>query len=296
MSPCSMTGYARIQGHDALLGWVWEIKTVNARGLEIRTRFPSGFDGLDIPVRDAAQKCLTRGSVTVSLGVTPVIGKPAFAVNEPLLAYYAEVAARAASASGLAPAALDGLMGLKGVIEAAETGETALPDETSLRPALMESFAEALAAVLTMRRDEGSRLTVVLQGQLDEIDALVIQAEGCAVLDPAAIRDRLRQQVATLIEAAPTLPDDRLLQEAALIAAKADVREELDRLKAHLAAAREMLSSPQAVGRRLDFLCQEFNREANTLCSKAGAVDLSRIGMALKAVIEQFREQVQNIE
>lgn len=296
MSPCSMTGYARIQGHDALLGWVWEIKTVNARGLEIRTRFPSGFDGLDIPVRDAVQKRLARGSVTISLGVTPVIGKPAFAVNETLLAYYAEVAARAASASGLAPAAIDGLMGLKGVIEAAESGETDLPDETSLRPALMESFAEALAAVLTMRGDEGARLAVVLQGQLDEIDALVIQAEGCAVLDPAAIRERLRQQVATLIEAAPTLSDERLLQEAALIAAKADVREELDRLKAHLAAAREMLSSPQAVGRRLDFLCQEFNREANTLCSKAGAVDLSRIGMALKAVIEQFREQVQNIE
>lgn len=296
MSPCSMTGYARIQGHDALLGWVWEIKTVNARGLEIRTRFPSGFDGLDIPVRDAVQKRLARGSVTISLGVTPVTGKPAFAVNETLLAYYAEVAARAASASGLAPAAIDGLMGLKGVIEAAESGETDLPDETSLRPALMESFAEALAAVLTMRGDEGARLAVVLQGQLDEIDALVIQAEGCAVLDPAAIRERLRQQVAALIEAAPTLSDERLLQEAALIAAKADVREELDRLKAHLAAAREMLSSPQAVGRRLDFLCQEFNREANTLCSKAGAVDLSRIGMALKAVIEQFREQVQNIE
>lgn len=296
MSPCSMTGYARIQGHDAQLGWVWEIKTVNARGLEIRSRFPSGFDGLDIPVRDAVQKRLTRGSVTISLGVTPVIGKPAFAVNEALLAYYAEVAARTASASGLASVAIDGLMGLKGVIEAAETGEPVVADEAHLRPALMDSFTEALTAVLAMRRDEGARLAVVLQGQLDEIESLVAQAEGCAALDPAAIKDRLRQQVAALIEAAPTLSDERLLQEAALIAAKADVREELDRLKAHLAAAREMISSTQAIGRRLDFLCQEFNREANTLCSKAGAVDLSRIGMALKAVIEQFREQVQNIE
>jgi len=294
-----MTGYARAQGQDggadASVSWIWELKTVNGRGLELRLRLPPGYDFLDLPVREAVQKRLKRGNVNVTLNVTKLQKAGGLSVNEALLEQYVALSKAWQDKAGLAPASMDGLLSLRGVLESSEAEEAPAAIEARGVP-LKDSLAKALGALVEMRAAEGARLKQVLLGQLDDITGLVDQAEGCAALDPAAIKERLRQQVQALLEAVPTLSEDRLAQEAALIAAKADVREELDRLRAHLAAARDMLASGEAVGRKLDFLCQEFNREANTLCSKAGEVELTRIGLDLKAVIEQFREQVQNIE
>ena len=291
-----MTGYARVSGQDNELSWIWEVKSVNGRGLELRTRLPGGYDFLDLPVREQLQKRLKRGNVNVSLNVARSTKTQSLTVNEALLARYVELAQSWAARSGLAPASIDGLLALRGVLETPEAEDNASADIERLGAAFLKSFAEALDALTAMRAAEGRRLVEVLGGQLNEIADLVDKAEGTAALDPAAVRERLRAQVQALLDSVPALSEERLAQEAALIAAKADVREELDRLRAHISAARDMLASGEAVGRKLDFLCQEFNREANTLCSKAGDVDLTRLGLALKAVIEQFREQVQNIE
>ncbi|HVI49976.1 MAG TPA: YicC/YloC family endoribonuclease [Candidatus Sulfotelmatobacter sp.] len=291
----SMTGYARSQSQDSVVSWIWELKTVNGRGLELRLRLPPGYDFLDLPVREAVQKSLKRGNVNVTLNVARLQKTAGLTVNEALLEQYVTLAQTWQDKGGLVPASMDGLLALRGVLESGETEEAPAAIEAR-GAALKDGLAQALKALTQMRAAEGTRLKTVLIGQLDEIAGLVDQAEGCAALDPEAIKERLRQQVQALLDAVPALSEERLAQEAALIAAKADVREELDRLRAHLAAAREMLASGEAVGRKLDFLCQEFNREANTLCSKAGEVELTRIGLDLKAVIEQFREQVQNIE
>lgn len=291
-----MTGYARSQGQREAFAWTWEVKSVNGRGLEMRTRLPAGYDFLDMPAREAVQKRFKRGSFNLSLNIVRTQEAGQLNVNEAVLAQYIELARRwQEKVPGLEAPRLDGLLSLRGVLEAGDAEE----DQAALEArgaAILQAFGQALDALAAMRAAEGGRLRAVLEGHLSEITDLVRRAEGLAALDPEAIKERLRQQVLALLDAVPVLPEDRLAQEAALIAAKADVREELDRLKAHLAAAREMLASGEAVGRKLDFLCQEFNREANTLCSKANDVELTRIGLALKAVIEQFREQVQNIE
>jgi len=291
-----MTGYARAQGQDADCSWTWEVKSVNGKGLELRTRLAGGYDFLDPILRDRLLKRFRRGNLTASLSVAQLGQGAALAVNEAALAKYVELARRwQAAAPDLAPARIDGLMALRGVLEAAEGTDDPAALERR-QPAILAALEQAMEALGAMRLAEGCRLEEVLRGQLAEIEALVRRAENTAALDPAALKARLRQQLQTLLDAVPALPEDRLAQEAALLVQKADVREELDRLTAHLAAATELLATGEAVGRRLDFLCQEFNREANTLCSKAADIELTRIGMALKAVIEQFREQVQNIE
>ncbi len=291
-----MTGYARVQGQDKALTWTWEVKSVNGRGLELRSRMAPGYDFLDLAAREAVQKRFKRGSFNLSLTVTRGRDAAVMTVNEAVLGRYMELARQwQDKMPGLTPPRLDGLFALRGVVECGEGDED--PAAVEARGGVMqETLRQCLEALAAMRAAEGRRLAEVLAGHLGEIEALVGRAEGLAVLDPETIKERLRQQLQALLEAVPLLPEERLAQEAALIAAKADVREELDRLKAHIAAAREMLALNEVVGRRLDFLCQEFNREANTLCSKANDVELTRVGLALKAVIEQFREQVQNIE
>ncbi len=291
-----MTGYARTQGQDDSIAWIWEVKSVNGRGLEMRARLPAGYDHLELTVRDAVQKRFKRGNLTLSLNVDRVKQDAALAVNETVLAQYVEVACRwHEKVPGLALPRIDGLLALKGVLEAGE--EDLAPELAERRTtAMLESFRQALDAMAAMRAAEGRRLAEVMSGQLAEILGLVGRAESLASFDPQAIKERLRLQVMALLDAVPALSEERLAQEAALLASKADVREELDRLKSHLTAAQDMLASSDAVGRKLDFLCQEFNREANTLCSKANDIELTRIGLALKAIIEQFREQVQNIE
>lgn len=291
-----MTGYARTQGQDDAVTWIWEVKSVNGRGLEMRTRLPSGYDHLDLTVRDAVQKRFKRGNLSISLNVDRLKKDVPLAVNEAVLAQYVEIARRwHERAPDLGAPRIDGLMALKGVLEIGE--EETTPEVAERRSKiLLESFRQAIEGMASMRAAEGRRLTEVLTGHLTEISSLVGRAESLGVFDPATIKERLRLQISALLDTVPAMSEERLAQEAALLASKADVREELDRLKAHLAAASDMLASSEAVGRKLDFLCQEFNREANTLCSKANDIELTRIGLALKAIIEQFREQVQNIE
>lgn len=291
-----MTGFARVEGHDGAFNWVWELKSVNAKALDLRFRLPAGFEALEVPLRASLNHKLRRGSITANLSVTKGTGAGAMRINrEALGAVMALVRELAVEIEDAAPPRIDGLLALKGVIENAEE----VPDEATRdrqMNLLTTSFDRALASLVAMRVTEGGRLESVLAARLTEIAALVEQAETSAAVQPAAIKARLRELITALVEAVPALPEERLAHEAALVIAKADIREELDRLDAHLAAARSLLTEREAIGRRFDFLCQEFNREANTLCSKSADLDLTRIGLALKAAIEQLREQVQNIE
>jgi uncharacterized protein (TIGR00255 family) len=288
----SMTGFARAAGTTGPVQWAWEVRSVNGRGLDVRVRVPSGSDAAGEVARTALQKTLTRGQCQVSLALTRPETAARIRVNEALLASLAEAVARVPRPEGLAPATMDGLLGVRGVIEA---DEDASAETDSLARDLAEGVVLLVTDLVEARRAEGRQLEEIISGQLRAMAELTHAAEDCPARKPDAVRARLAATIATLMEAG-TFDPDRLHQEAVLLAAKADVREELDRLRAHLAAARELIATGGAVGRRLDFLAQELGREANTLCAKANDVSLSRIGLDLKAVVEQFREQVQNVE
>ena len=214
-------------------------------------------------------------------------------INRELLDQVLELA-REIEGAGAAPPRLDALLAIRGIIEPVEQEDTDTRERTEAD--VRGDLARTVDALAAARVSEGARLAEILTGQLAEIEALVTQASACAATQPAALREKLRSQIQALIDAIPAMAEERLAQEAALLIAKADVREELDRLRAHIEAARDLLAEGGAIGRRFDFLCQEFNREANTLCSKSADVELTRIGLSLKATIEQLREQVQNIE
>lgn len=293
-----MTGYARAEGRDAQTTWLWEAKSVNGKGLDVRCRLPHGMDGIEIAARELATRILKRGNLQLSLTLTANAQGPGLRVNKEFLAELVALVDELGPAhQNIAPARWDGLLAVKGVLEAGNGDETEAEDVRAAREAAIQSdLDKVLRSLAAMRLAEGERIKAVLSSQLDEIEGLAERAGGTAALRPEALRDRLRQQVAAVLEAAPGLAEDRIAQEVALIAVKADVREELDRLRAHVAAARDLIAQGGAVGRKLDFLSQEFNREANTLCSKSSDVELTRIGLDLKAVIDQFREQVQNIE
>jgi uncharacterized protein (TIGR00255 family) len=286
----SMTGFARCQGEVGAVSWTWELRSVNGRGLDVRCRLPAGYESLDAPARAAAAERCRRGNVNLTLTETHG-SRPRFAINRDalhqILALLGEIGDVA-----VAPPRLDGLLGLPGVVERANDA-----DEPAQHLALLEAkLAEALDSLQAMRLQEGRKLEDMAVAQLDEIEALVGLARGAAAAQPAAIVERLRQQLEALLAQQPLPGPDRLAQEAALLAAKADVREELDRLGAHVGASRTLIRAGGAVGRKLDFLCQELNREANTLCSKSSEIALTRLGLDLKAAIEQLREQIQNIE
>jgi len=295
--PChSMTGYARVDGADGAFAWTWEAKSVNGRGLEIRCRLPAGHDALEIPARDAVGKRFKRGNLNLALSMRRQGSANAVAVNETRLARLTEIATQWHSRHpDLRPAGVDGLLGLRGVLESAESeDESGLP--AVMIPPILATLDQALDALAAARAAEGMRLGESLEARLTEIAGLVDKAFATTKTDPIAKRERLREQVRAILDAAPALPEDRLMAEAALLATKGDVAEEIERLRSHVAAARDMLAGAEAMGRRLDFLCQEFNREANTLCAKAADLTLTSVGLALKASIEQFREQVQNLE
>ena len=295
MSIASMTGFARASGQDARLAWSFELKCVNGRVLDIRCRLPQGFDALEPALRAAAAEALNRGNLSVNLQMAPAGGTAPMRLNRQALDSLLALVREVGPVEGVAPARLDGLLALKGVIESLEPDEDEAARET--RYATMRaSFAEALKALVAARHAEGRALATVLASALDVVAHLVGRAEASATLRTEAVRERLRAQVRALLEAGAPLPEERLAQELALLVVKLDVREEIDRLKVHVEAARKLIKDGGAVGRRLDFLAQEFNREANTLCSKAGDPALTAIGLELKAVIDQFREQVQNIE
>ncbi|HYL33011.1 MAG TPA: YicC/YloC family endoribonuclease [Stellaceae bacterium] len=295
MSVASMTGFARSEGHADGLGWVWEIKSVNSKSLDLRCRVPAGFDALEPKLRVALADRFKRGAINVSLTVTKSATNAPLRVNRTALAEIMALAKELAQETGAAPPRIDGLLALKGVLESSdETVDT--PAAEQRQAVVQRDFEAALDALAAMRLAEGKRLVPVLEARLAEITALADAAEHTAAAQPAAAKVRLKEQVTALLEAVPALSEERLAQEAALIIARGDVREELDRLAAHVDAARSLLREGGAIGRRLDFLCQEFNREANTLASKSPDLELTRIALGLKAAIEQLREQVQNIE
>jgi len=291
-----MTGFARSEGQAEGCFWSWELKSINAKGLDVRCRVPSGYEKLEKAAREETAKSFKRGNVTVNLTINWQKGDAGFRVNPvvlgDLLAVLPDIRKQLPDA---APPSIDGLLALRGVIEPVEEELTDDARE-ALESEILESFEAALAALSAMRDEEGARLEESLDARLDEIAGLSSEAEKLAALQPDAIRERLKTQVQVLMEDIPALSKERLAQEAALLMTKADIREELDRLKAHEQAARDLMGNGGAVGRKLDFLCQEFNREANTLCSKSQDVTLTRIGLDMKSSIEQFREQVQNIE
>ena len=290
----SMTGYARAAGAVEGTSFACEVKSVNGRGLDIRLRLAPGFDALESDIRQLIGRQVTRGSLTFNLTVEREGAGGDLLINRQALATVLEAITELSGAVAAAPPRLDGILGLRGVLEQRDRPLSADAEE-ALTAAILAAAGEALAALVQSRRQEGAHIAVVLLDRLAEIEALVARAEIHPARSREVILNRLRQQVAD-IAADITIPEDRLAQEALLLATKADIREELDRLTAHIASARQLIAGGGAVGRRLDFLAQEFNREANTLCSKSNAVELTAIGLDLKAAIDQLREQVQNIE
>jgi uncharacterized protein (TIGR00255 family) len=283
----SMTGFARAEGEAEGLAWSWELKSVNGKSLDLRFRLPAGFDALELPLRTVIGERLKRGSISATLGVARTAAGAPLQVNRAVLDQVLALARELGKKKiKVAPPSIDGLLALRGVLESGEEMPDAATRERR-EARLIAGCRKAIDALEKMRRAEGARLGAILSERLDE---------SCAATQPDAIRARLKSLVDALKDTVPSIPEERLAQEAALMVARGDIREELDRLAAHLAAARELLSEGGAVGRRLDFLCQELNREANTLCSKSADVELTRIGLELKAGIEQLREQVQNIE
>jgi uncharacterized protein (TIGR00255 family) len=290
-----MTGFARTEGEAEGLAWSWELKSVNGKSLDLRFRLPVGFDALELPLRRLIGERLKRGSVSVSLTIARTAAGANLQVNRAVLDQVIALSRELGRETEAAPPRIDGLLALRGVLESGE----GMPDTATRErreTLLLTGCRKALDALSIMRSAEGARLGAVLVERVQDISDLTAAAEASAATQPDAIRARLKSLVDALKDAAPSISEERLAQEAALLVARGDIREELDRLAAHIAAARELLAEGGVIGRRLDFLCQELNREANTLCSKSADVELTKIGLALKAGIEQLREQVQNIE
>ncbi len=291
----SLTGFARGHGASGSYAWVWELKSVNAKGLELRLRLPPGWDAIEAILRSRAADVLARGTIHGNLTVSREGVAPVVQVNETVLTAVLATLRDLSGRIEASPPSLDGILALKGVVEVIDQDERE-EDRKAAETTVVAGFAEALDALANMRRQEGETLGRLLGARLDEIAALAARAEAVPGRRPEAIRARLAEQVATLLATSDRFDADRLHQEAILIATKADIREELDRLVSHVGQARGLLRQGGAVGRRLDFLAQELHRESNTLCAKANDVELTNIGLELKSVVEQFREQVQNLE
>jgi uncharacterized protein (TIGR00255 family) len=291
-----MTGFARATGEHGGTAITWEIKSVNGKTVEARLRLPQGLDRLEAPSRQAILKKFSRGNIQAALAIGRVAGavtQPI--VNEAFLKDLAGLAKRLEEQFGVAPATADGLLALRGVFDMPEAAES---DEVrvALDAVVLSVLDTALGGLEQARLAEGDALKGLLQGHLDAIEQLTLRAEADPSREPSAIRQKIAEQVRLLMDASANLDESRLHMEAAFLATKADVREEIDRLKTHLASGRTLLSGGGAIGRKLDFLAQEFNRESNTLCSKSNAASVTAIGLELKAVVDQFREQVQNLE
>jgi len=296
MTFASMTGFAESTGSHEGLRWRWEVKSVNSRSLDLRLRIPPGYDGLEPPVRRLAGERFLRGALQISLSMETGEGARGLVVDPVALASAIKLARELAAETGLAPARVDGLLALKGVIVADDAVPALDPVARGSRDAaLLESLGLAFDKLAKERAREGAKLANLLKSQVEEIERLVSGAGRLAAAQPEALKARLEVQIKELL-AGSTISEERLAQEVALLAVKADVREELDRLTAHVQDARTLVAQGTGVGRKLDFLAQEFNREANTLCSKSADITLTRQGLALKAVIDQFREQAQNVE
>ena len=290
----SMTGFARAGRENDVASVTWELRSVNGRGLEARLRIAPGYERLEQPARAVVQKLFSRGNIQASLTIDRGNAPRQPVIDERLLAELAAIAKDLHEKHGAAPATADGLLALRGVLEIPDHEED---DETRQRldALILSTLEEATEALALARRSEGAALREVLLGQVETIEVLTKRAEQDPARDAASIRARLETQLKPLLHISP-MDEGRLYQEAAILATKADIREEIDRLLTHVASARSLLKGDGPVGRKLDFLAQEFNREANTLCSKSASVALTRIGLELKAAIERLREQAANVE
>ena len=296
MAVSSMTGFARAASTHEEWSWSWELKSVNAKGLDVRTRLPMGFDGLEVATRGKLSKAFKRGSITAALTLRQSGGATRYQINRPHLDILVSESKRIAGENpDLAPASADGLLGLRGVIEV-EDDDAVDQERAGLESLMVSSLDEAVTMLSSTRAEEGARLGQVLNEFIDHLSSLLDDVAKAAELQPDIIKERLKSQIEDLVSDISVLDPTRLEQEAAIIMTKADIREELDRFAAHIASVRELMAEGGPVGRRLDFLCQELNREANTICSKAHDTSVTRLGLDMKATVEQFREQVQNIE
>jgi uncharacterized protein (TIGR00255 family) len=295
MALVSMTGFAEAQGSREGMRWRWEVKSVNGRGLDLRLRMPPGYDAIEPMARTLANERFRRGSLQATLTVETPESAKGLKIDPAALASAVRIAREVAAETGLQPAHVDGLLALKGVIVQDEILPLDAPARAARDAGIVETLAAALDALIRARGAEGAKLATLLESQVAEIARLTGEAAKLAATQPAALRDKLTTQLKEILEGG-SVPEDRLAQEVALLVLRGDVREELDRLSAHVQEARHLMASGGAVGRKLDFLAQEFNREANTLCSKSSDIALTRTGLALKAVIDQFREQAQNVE
>jgi uncharacterized protein (TIGR00255 family) len=291
----SMTGFARSHGTSGPYAFEWELKSVNAKGFDLRMRLPPGWDELEPLVRKRAAEALSRGTVYANLSVKRANALSTVRVNEDVLASIVKVAGDLAGRIDAVAPSIDGLLAIKGVIEVVEP-ESSEAEDKAAKAAAIATFGQALNDLIEMRKREGVTLGQILSQRMDEIESLMKKAEAAPGRKPEAIRARLAEQITALLDASDRFDPDRLSQEAVMIAAKADIREELDRIASHISQAREMIGKGGAIGRRLDFLAQEFNREVNTCCSKSNDLELTNTGLEMKNVVEQFREQVQNLE
>ncbi len=291
----SMTGFARSHGTSGPYAFEWELKSVNAKGFDLRMRLPPGWDDLEALAKKRAGELLSRGTVYANLNVKRANAVSTIRINEEVLASIVKVAGALAGRIDAVAPSIDGLLAIKGVIEVVEPESNEAEDKAA-KAAAAAAFEQALADLVKMRQREGVTLGQILSQRMDEIERLAKKAEAAPGRKPEAIRARLAEQIAALLEASERFDSDRLNQEAIMIAAKADIREELDRIASHISQAREMIGKGGPVGRRLDFLAQEFNREVNTCCSKSNDLELTNTGLEMKNVVEQFREQVQNLE
>jgi uncharacterized protein (TIGR00255 family) len=295
MALSSMTGFARSHGASGPYTFEWELKSVNAKGFDLRVRLPQGFDELEAHAKKRAGEVLSRGTVYANLNVKRANAAASVRINEDVLNAVLKIVGQLSGKVDAVAPSIDGLLSIKGVIEIAEP-ESDEEEDKAARVAVAAAFDKALAELVEMRKREGASLGQILSQRVDEIEVLAKKAEASPGRKPEAIKARLAEQVATLLDASDRFDPDRLTQEALLIATKADIREELDRIASHVAQARELIGKGGPIGRKLDFLAQEFHREVNTCCSKSNDIELTNTGLAMKNVVEQFREQVQNLE
>jgi uncharacterized protein (TIGR00255 family) len=292
MTISSMTGFARATGALGGSSWAWELKSVNGRALDVRLRLPSGFDALEADARQKLAKAISRGSVQAGLNLSETAVQ-AVAINQAVLEAYLPALKALSQTHGFATPNAAEVLGLRGVVEHGGADELS----AALKTAVLSSLDDAISGLKAARAAEGAQLAAVLGSLVDSVAALASAAGEEATHQPRAVKERLEARLAEIMSpgAAPVDPD-RLAQEVALLAAKADVREELDRLAVHVAAARDLLKSAEPVGRKLDFLAQEFHREATTLGNKAATPALKSLALELKTLIDQLKEQVQNVE
>jgi uncharacterized protein (TIGR00255 family) len=295
MALSSMTGFARSHGASGPYAFEWELKSVNAKGFDLRTRLPPGWDDIEATARKRSAQVLSRGTVYANLTVKRSNAASVVRINEEVLASILKVASDLSGRINAVAPSIDGLLSIKGVLEVVEP-ETDEVEEQAAKAAAAEAFEQALRSLIDMREREGTALGQILSQRMDEIEHLASKAEAAPGRRPDAVKARLAEQITALLETSDRFDQDRLNQEAILISAKADIREELDRIASHISQVRELIGGGGPIGRRLDFLAQEFNREVNTCCSKSNDLELTNIGLAMKNVVEQFREQVQNLE